>query len=103
MIPGQYVRACEVLGVSAGTFQREVREAFHRLAWEYHPDRNSAPGVQARFEEICAAYRVLTREKPPLPVRQVSRHGVYLQRVPAAGRHSETRGMSPLRWVGEPT
>ena len=67
MIPGQYERAREVLGVSAGTYQREIREAFHRLAWEYHPDRNSDPSVQARFEEICAAYRLLTREKPPAP------------------------------------
>ena len=67
MIPGQYEHAREVLGVATGTFQREIREAFHRLAWEYHPDRNSDPSALARFEEICAAYRVLTREKPPPP------------------------------------
>jgi molecular chaperone DnaJ len=58
----------EVLGVKRDASEKEIRQAFRRLARRYHPDVN--PGnadAEARFKEINAAYEVLndadSREK----------------------------------------
>jgi len=64
----------QVLGLSPGATDEEVRKAYHRLAMEYHPDRNSDPAAGERFKEIREAYAILSgKEKPPrIPD---SRHG----------------------------
>ncbi|MFA7297567.1 MAG: DnaJ domain-containing protein, partial [Dehalococcoidia bacterium] len=49
-----------VLGVKRDASDKEIRQAFRRLARQYHPDVN--PGnaaAEARFKEINAAYEVL--------------------------------------------
>jgi len=58
----------QVLGVKRDASDKEIRQAFRRLARQYHPDVN--PGnaeAEARFKEINAAYEVLndpeTRKK----------------------------------------
>jgi molecular chaperone DnaJ len=50
----------ETLGVGKDASQDEVKRAFRRLAMEYHPDRNSEPGAEAKFKEINEAYEVLS-------------------------------------------
>lgn len=54
----------EVLGVGRSCTEEEVKKAFRKLAFEYHPDRNKNPDAEARFKEINEAYEVLCdREK----------------------------------------
>lgn len=47
------------LGVSPSATQDEIRKAFRRLAFQYHPDRNPAQFARQRFEEVHEAWLVL--------------------------------------------
>jgi molecular chaperone DnaJ len=50
----------EVLGVSRGASQEEIKAAFRKLAAQHHPDKNPGDDEAAvRFKEINAAYQVL--------------------------------------------
>ena len=48
----------EVLGVPRAASSAEIKEAFRRLAFQYHPDRDATEGE--RFKEISEAYAVLS-------------------------------------------
>ncbi|MBI4329631.1 MAG: molecular chaperone DnaJ [Chloroflexi bacterium] len=49
----------EVLGVSRDASEEEIRKAFRKLAFQYHPDRNKEHGTEERFKEINEAYEAL--------------------------------------------
>ena len=54
----------EVLGVSKGASQDEIKKAYRKLARQYHPDKN--PGDQEaeeRFKEVQGAYDVLSNSE----------------------------------------
>lgn len=50
----------EVLGVPRDADAKAIKEAFRKLALQYHPDRNKAPDAEERFKEIAAAYAILS-------------------------------------------
>jgi molecular chaperone DnaJ len=51
----------EVLGVSRGVAEAEVKKAYRRLAMKHHPDRNpNNPDAEASFKEVKEAYEVLS-------------------------------------------
>src|SRR5579859_3549941 len=50
----------EVLGVAKGASEDEIKKAFRKLAFQFHPDRNKEKGAEARFKEINEAYEVLS-------------------------------------------
>ncbi len=50
----------EVLGVSKGADEKELKRAYRKLAMQYHPDRNADnPEAEAKFKELNEAYDVL--------------------------------------------
>jgi len=50
----------EVLGVPRDADAKTIKDAFRKLAMQYHPDRNKEPGAEERFKEIAEAYAVLS-------------------------------------------
>ena len=50
----------EVLGVPRNASDAEIKKAFRKLAFQYHPDRNKEPGAEDKFKEINGAYQVLS-------------------------------------------
>ena len=50
----------EVLGLSKGASEDEIKRAYRKLAKQYHPDINKAPDAEAKFKEINEAYEVLS-------------------------------------------
>ncbi len=54
----------EVLGVSRGAPQKDIKQAYRRLAMELHPDRNpDNPEAEEKFKEAAEAYGVLSDEE----------------------------------------
>lgn len=49
----------EILGVSRGASDEDIRKAYRKLARKYHPDVNSDPDASKRFSDITEAYDVL--------------------------------------------
>jgi molecular chaperone DnaJ len=50
----------EVLGVQKGAGKDDIKNAYRKLALQYHPDRNKDKGAEAKFKEISEAYAVLS-------------------------------------------
>jgi molecular chaperone DnaJ len=53
----------EVLGVQKNASKDEIKDAYRKLAMQYHPDRNKAPGAEEKFKEISEAYAVLSDDE----------------------------------------
>jgi len=49
----------EILGIARNANDEEIRKAFRRLAFQFHPDRNHEPDAEDRFKEINEAYQCL--------------------------------------------
>ena len=50
----------EVLGISRDATEVEIKKAFRKLAFMYHPDHNHDDGADERFKELNEAYEVLS-------------------------------------------
>ena len=54
----------EILGVSRGASEAEIKKAFRALARELHPDVSSTPDAERRFREVAEAFEVLEDGRP---------------------------------------
>ncbi len=76
-----------ILGVSRGADEREIKQAYRRLARKYHPDVN--PGdksAEARFKQINEAYEVLSDKEKRQKYDQFGNQWQYADQFARAGR-----------------
>lgn len=56
----EYKDYYEILGVGRSASEKDIKQAYRRLARQYHPDVNKSPGAEDRFKDINEAYQVLS-------------------------------------------
>lgn len=59
MIPNHY----KTLGIEISATKTEIKQAYKRLAFKYHPDVNKMPDAHERFIEINEAYLILSDDE----------------------------------------
>jgi len=66
----------EILGVSTRASKEEIKNAYRRLAFQYHPDRNKSSGAEEKFKEISEAYAVLSDDEKRAQYDAYGRAGI---------------------------
>jgi molecular chaperone DnaJ len=83
----------QILGVGRNASEKEIKQAYRRLARKHHPDLN--PGdksAEARFKEINAAYEVLSNPEKRKKYDQFGDQWEYAEQFAKAG------GGGGVRW-----
>ncbi|HIK38281.1 MAG: molecular chaperone DnaJ [Geminocystis sp.] len=83
----------EILGVPRTATEKEIKEAYRRLAKKYHPDVNKDPGAEEKFKEISRAYEVLSDPEKRARYDRFGEAGV-------SGAASGGVGFDPSDFVG---
>src|SRR4030042_411650 len=84
----------QILGVARNASDKEIKQAYRRLARKHHPDLN--PGdksAEARFKEINAAYEVLSNAEKRKKYDQFGDQWEYAEQFAKAG------GQERVRWA----
>ena len=102
--------ACRTLGVTSTAPPAEIKQAYHRLLKQFHPDLTSGEGNRRRLEEVVEAYRSLKerqsrivpfpsgpRRRPTKPPAVTPEELATLGHLVAHGRSAAMRAFSARR------
>lgn len=53
----------DILGISKDASSQEIKQAYRKLALQYHPDRNKTKEAEQKFKEINESYEILSDPK----------------------------------------
>jgi curved DNA-binding protein CbpA len=67
-----------VLGVAPNASDDDIKKVYRSLAMRYHPDRNDAPGAEARFKAVTKAYEILSNPVKRDEYNQSVNHRIVL-------------------------
>ena len=82
-----------VLGVSKNATQKEIKDAYRKLARKYHPDANKSDGAtEEKFKEIGEAYEVLKDAKKRKEYDEMGRYFGGTGYSPGAGGGRSSAG-----------
>ena len=95
----RFAKAYEVLGVKVGASEEEVKKAFRKLAFKYHPDLNKSSEAHEKFLHVQKAYEIIItaertfsekqddfKDSKPKTARQRQRSGMSREEAIRAGR-----------------
>lgn len=66
----------KILGVPRNATKEEIKNAYRKLAFQYHPDRNKSPDAEEKFKEISEAYAVLSDDEKRRQYDMFGRAGI---------------------------
>lgn len=72
----------EILGVPRNATKDQIKEAYRKLALQYHPDRNKSPEAEEKFKEISEAYAVLSDDEKRRQYDMFGRESIYERYTP---------------------
>ena len=79
----------EVLGVAPSASAEEIKKAYHKLAFQYHPDRNrKTEEAHKKMRELNEAYTILS---DPIKRREYDLPRGYSSRVPKFKKGSKVK------------
>ena len=67
-----------ILGVAPNASDDDIKKVYRSLAMRYHPDRNGAPGAEARFKAVTKAYEILSDRVKREEYNQSVNHRIVL-------------------------
>ncbi|GHO54346.1 DnaJ domain-containing protein [Ktedonobacter robiniae] len=81
-----------VLGVAPSATPAEIKEAFKKLALQYHPDRNKSADANERMSELLKAYQALNNPEERKNYDAQRKRGNGATTIPGQARSAYTPG-----------
>ncbi len=67
----------KILELSSNASQDDIKKAYKKLAFKYHPDRNKEINAETKFKEISNAYQILTNKDSKLDNAQFNPNDLF--------------------------